>query len=573
NFALGDDGSTFGAQTSPIDISAPSTAPLNGVTITKISAGSYHSLALDEDGHVWVWGTRSATSPLGDGLTTPAAQGAPKDISIITGSPDHFENATIVEIAASASHSLALDDAGNVWAWGSNGSGQLGLGASVPTSSAWPLNITDLASSLDGIVIDSIAVGNNSSFALSGLNEEGGQSGEIIFINTYEEPVVAVTIDIEKQVSEGAPSVEFEFTLVQTDGEEITPINSTVQITGNGTGSFDLGDLSAGVYTFTITETSGGGYGWSNDEVVRTVTVTVSGNPLDYSVEFDTLDGDIFINSYEEPVVAVFIDIEKQVSEGAPSVEFEFTLVQTDGPEITPFNSTVQITGTGTGSFDLGDLSAGVYTFTITETSGGGIGWTNDEVVRTVTVTVSGNPLDYSVEFDTLDGNIFVNTYEEPVEPPADAVLSLRKVVLDADENSVAVPGTFKVWLYDAKKDPIASFDLVAGAVAIDVAELTLGETYYVMEAKRTGFNLLGYVVAFGGDETWYTTEAIKIDVPEQVSNPVFAVTVVNKVDAKAGPNPVPPKTGDVMSFWPVAVLLVGLAIVVVVASRKRFER
>lgn len=37
------------------------------------------------------------------------------------------DNGPIVEVAAGLNHSLARDDAGRVWAWGSNEYGQLGL--------------------------------------------------------------------------------------------------------------------------------------------------------------------------------------------------------------------------------------------------------------------------------------------------------------------------------------------------------------------------------------------------------------------------------------------------------------
>jgi alpha-tubulin suppressor-like RCC1 family protein len=42
----------------------------------------------------------------------------------------------VVEVAGGNSHSLAVDANGDVWAWGSNGSGELGIGTgqlSAPT--------------------------------------------------------------------------------------------------------------------------------------------------------------------------------------------------------------------------------------------------------------------------------------------------------------------------------------------------------------------------------------------------------------------------------------------------------
>ena len=93
--------------------------------------------------------------------------------------------------------------------------------------------------------------------------------------------------------------------------------------------------------------------------------------------------------------IPVVIPIEKVVSgDGAPSTDFVFTLKQTGGVSITPQENTVTINWTGTdetGTFDLGELPEGEYTFEIEETTGGGTGWVNDTAVRTVTVTVSAS--------------------------------------------------------------------------------------------------------------------------------------------------------------------------------------
>ncbi len=76
-----------------------------------------HELALDGTGAVWAWGD-NAGGQLGIGSRTnsnvPVA---------VTGLP-----AGIVDVRAGGQHSLALDNAGNVWAWGANQYGQVGNG-------------------------------------------------------------------------------------------------------------------------------------------------------------------------------------------------------------------------------------------------------------------------------------------------------------------------------------------------------------------------------------------------------------------------------------------------------------
>lgn len=91
--------------------------PVPGVK--QVAAGLNHTLALDEEGQVWAWG-KNDVGQLGVGRETDATTSA---MAVI-----FAQKVTIKQIAASQNHSLALDDHGHVWAWGLNLSGQLGLG-------------------------------------------------------------------------------------------------------------------------------------------------------------------------------------------------------------------------------------------------------------------------------------------------------------------------------------------------------------------------------------------------------------------------------------------------------------
>ena len=96
--------------------------PIAGKKIVKIAAGQGHSLALTDDGMVYTWG-RNDTGQLGNNATTDVM--LPVTVTVtVTGTP--MSNKTIVEIASGARHSLAIDSSGKVYAWGHNGSGQLG---------------------------------------------------------------------------------------------------------------------------------------------------------------------------------------------------------------------------------------------------------------------------------------------------------------------------------------------------------------------------------------------------------------------------------------------------------------
>jgi alpha-tubulin suppressor-like RCC1 family protein len=91
----------------------------NLINVRRIASGGAHALALLTDGSVVSWGRDDAgqvshTWSNGSNQFDPAA---------VVGLP-----AGIAAIAAGDAHSLAIAADGSVWAWGANGSGQLGDG-------------------------------------------------------------------------------------------------------------------------------------------------------------------------------------------------------------------------------------------------------------------------------------------------------------------------------------------------------------------------------------------------------------------------------------------------------------
>jgi len=86
-------------------------------TFSAVSIGGAHSIGLKSDGTVWSWGN-NASGQLGN--ETQDAKTSPIQVT----TPDGISGFTA--IAAGVNHTLALDNLGNVWAWGLNSSGQLG---------------------------------------------------------------------------------------------------------------------------------------------------------------------------------------------------------------------------------------------------------------------------------------------------------------------------------------------------------------------------------------------------------------------------------------------------------------
>eukprot|EP01080_Neovahlkampfia_damariscottae_P008049 gene8049-12511_t len=86
--------------------------------ITKISAGSFHSLILTEKNEVYVFGS-TKDGQLGIGSFSTNGLSIPTKVSISN---------MIKEISAGESHSILLDLFGNIYTAGSNDGGQLGTG-------------------------------------------------------------------------------------------------------------------------------------------------------------------------------------------------------------------------------------------------------------------------------------------------------------------------------------------------------------------------------------------------------------------------------------------------------------
>lgn len=96
-------------------------ATLHGKKIVQVSGGIAHTLALTKDGEVYSWGWNNR-GQLGLGFFQNTTQ--PTLVRELWAEK-------IVQISAGASHSLALTENGKVYAWGKNDSGQLGIGYNV----------------------------------------------------------------------------------------------------------------------------------------------------------------------------------------------------------------------------------------------------------------------------------------------------------------------------------------------------------------------------------------------------------------------------------------------------------
>ncbi|ELW71312.1 putative E3 ubiquitin-protein ligase HERC1 [Tupaia chinensis] len=91
---------------------------LCGIGIKKVACGTQFSVALTKDGHVYTFGQDRLI-----GLPEGRARNhnRPQQVPVLAG-------VVIEDVAVGAEHTLALASTGDVYAWGSNSEGQLGLG-------------------------------------------------------------------------------------------------------------------------------------------------------------------------------------------------------------------------------------------------------------------------------------------------------------------------------------------------------------------------------------------------------------------------------------------------------------
>ncbi|GAB7361945.1 hypothetical protein MBLNU230_g1983t1 [Neophaeotheca triangularis] len=149
-------------ESTPYEVNFSKVVLPEGTRWTQVVACDSATFALTDDGHVYGWGTfRGASGPLGFRPNSPEKQTTPVLIPEIK---------DITQLAAGANHILALHKSGRVYGWGAGDSNQLGRkivertqGASclIPREFGLPKGVKN------GIV--KLGCGDNFSFALNKL--------------------------------------------------------------------------------------------------------------------------------------------------------------------------------------------------------------------------------------------------------------------------------------------------------------------------------------------------------------------------------------------------------------------
>ena len=145
---------------------------LKGKRIVDISAGGIHTVAIDEEGKVYTWGNNKY-GQLGDETAN-----SPLPICI-SNKENELKGKKIISISAGGIHTVAIDEEGKAYTWGNNEVGQLGDGTT--TNSVLPICISDKENELKGKRIVDISAGEVHTVAIDeegkvytwGYNEDG----------------------------------------------------------------------------------------------------------------------------------------------------------------------------------------------------------------------------------------------------------------------------------------------------------------------------------------------------------------------------------------------------------------
>lgn len=130
------DGSTGGEISSPVQVPLPNaiTTPTRGRR-NSIANGGFAYAAIDTEGQVWTWGV-NWNGRLGDGSGN-STRFHPARVRKSSNPDDYLTG--IVSISAGGGTMAAVDADGNVWTWGAGANGALGNGST--EDSAYPVQV------------------------------------------------------------------------------------------------------------------------------------------------------------------------------------------------------------------------------------------------------------------------------------------------------------------------------------------------------------------------------------------------------------------------------------------------
>ena len=147
-----------------------------GVSFVAVSTGGVHACGLTAAGSAYCWGDNNY-GKLGDGTTTSSATPVPVAAPV---------GVTFAQLSAGGEHTCGRTDAGAVYCWGQNGSGQLGDGT-IPFNRTTPTAVA----APQGVVFAHVSAGWNHTCAMTAAgagycwgSNVGGELGDGTFVTS-----------------------------------------------------------------------------------------------------------------------------------------------------------------------------------------------------------------------------------------------------------------------------------------------------------------------------------------------------------------------------------------------------
>ncbi len=345
---------------------------------------------------------------------------------------------------------------------------------------------------------------NTVSYVQIDTDEPKSGAGMATFTNDYQAKEGGYVPQVEKKLTGADRPTEktFTFSIVENgytppayalalESGLVMPENTEATVTGEGTASFDeIKFTNAGIYSFLITENKGTENGYTYDEAVWNLMVTVEDvagqlTAMEAVYESNGIEADkaTFTNDYQVKTAKYAPQVKKTIL-GNPLEEeqFNFTLESDEGNDTEGFEFAegdsgrhVSVNGAGTGSFGgITFKKAGTYTFKVKETSSNSPFWVDDDRTWTVTVVVEDKDGQLVVTSHSYvrDGEDSVTSdteaeFENEYHGPGD--LSIEKSV-SGDRGELSRAFNFTVTLTNPQGQPLkGTYEYTGSSSVADV--------------------------------------------------------------------------------------------------------